>query len=57
LNKYEKNHFLEIFILRLFVEELKQLHPDFPNVSINDRERVKEVIEKKNNFIDISFIK
>lgn len=32
---------------RLFVEELKQHHPEYLNVSVNDRERVKEVLPLK----------
>lgn len=38
--------FLVIFcVRRLFVAELKQHHPEYLNVSVNDRERVKEVEE------------
>ncbi|CAF0897370.1 unnamed protein product [Adineta ricciae] len=49
---YKTNQFEQSFILysryiTLFVEELKQHHPDFLNVSVNDRERVKEIIRTK----------
>ncbi|UJR13493.1 hypothetical protein I4U23_000507 [Adineta vaga] len=49
---YKTNQFEQSFILysryiTLFVEELKQYHPDFPHVSVNDRERVKEIIRTK----------
>ncbi|CAF5080981.1 unnamed protein product, partial [Rotaria sp. Silwood1] len=49
---YQTNQFEQSFILysryiTLFVEELKKYHRDFPNVSINDRERVKDIIRTK----------
>ncbi|CAF4583124.1 unnamed protein product, partial [Rotaria sp. Silwood2] len=49
---YKINQLEQCFIsysryITLFVEKLKQHHRDFPNVSINDRERVKEIIRTK----------
>jgi hypothetical protein len=41
-----------IFYLRLFVEELKKYHPDFPNVSVNDRERVTKAFPRAEELKD-----
>ncbi|CAF0946726.1 unnamed protein product [Rotaria sordida] len=46
-NQFEQSFILYSRYITLFVEELKQHHRDYPNVSINDRERVKDIIRTK----------
>ncbi|CAF1262728.1 unnamed protein product [Adineta ricciae] len=44
---YEQSFILYSRYITLFVEELKLHHPSYATVSVNDRERVKEIIRSK----------
>ncbi|CAF2335272.1 unnamed protein product [Rotaria sp. Silwood2] len=46
-NQLEQSFILYSRYITLFVEELKLHHPGYATVSVNDRERVKEIIRSK----------